>query len=256
MFTVPRDPFADGLLAGIGILVAAAYALRRAPAHALAQDVVLRTLVAAILGGMLGGHALHVAVHGGAWLHFWREQSVFGVLAGGALAAALYLRVRRQPLLPHADLAAPGVAAGYAVARIGCLLHGDDFGITTTRFGVHYLPHTEPWLTHVERGWIPPDAATSLPVVPVQLALALCALAIFALLARATLSRGAAVGAAALMYGVARLLLDPLRDDYLPLAGSVSLPQLAALLLAAAGASLIVHALLPRMHASPASVHR
>ncbi len=54
---------------------------------------------------------------------------------GGVLLATLgivgYLRWRRVPLLPVADLVLPALLAGLAVGRIGCLLNGCCYGAPT-----------------------------------------------------------------------------------------------------------------------------
>jgi phosphatidylglycerol---prolipoprotein diacylglyceryl transferase len=244
---VPDLPLPAGLLAGIGIVAAVDYALRRVSASRLDPAVAFTAAIAGTLGGLFGGHALFVAVHGAAgtgdWLRFWGDQSVFGVLVGGGIAAAIYLRVQRASILRYADAAAPAVALGYAVARLGCFLHGDDFGaVTAGPWGVRYAAGTEPWQAHVSTGWITADTAASLPVVPVQLMLALAALGIFFVVRRVRLQPGGSFGLAALLYGIARFALEPLRADFTAVAGPLSLPQLFACLLAAAGAALLLAA--------------
>jgi phosphatidylglycerol:prolipoprotein diacylglycerol transferase len=70
-------------------------------------------------------------------------SSAFGgagfVFYGGfffaALATFLYLKKHKKPFLRYADIAAPAVAIGYAVGRIGCHLSGDgDYGTVTDSF--------------------------------------------------------------------------------------------------------------------------
>ncbi|MET0398129.1 MAG: prolipoprotein diacylglyceryl transferase family protein [Longimicrobiaceae bacterium] len=244
--TVPRAEAAEGLLAGLAVVLAAAYALRRAPARGLDPGEVYRAALPAAAGGVLGGHALFLLAHGGGsahgWLVFWSGgQSVFGVLAGAALAGGAYLAVRRLPLLAYFDLGAPAAALGYAVARLGCFLNGDDFGAPSAPpWGVRYPPGTDAWEAHAARGWVGGDAPASLAVHPVQLYLALAGAAVFLFLHRQRLPRGAALGVASVAYGAARFALEPLRDDFLPFAGPLSLPQLISAALFACGAGLLV----------------
>jgi phosphatidylglycerol:prolipoprotein diacylglycerol transferase len=69
-------------------------------------------------------------------------MSFHGGLAGGLLAGAIYLRKHRLPVLAIADAAAPGLALGYAIGRVGCLLNGCCYGgPTTLPWGLHF-PHT------------------------------------------------------------------------------------------------------------------
>jgi phosphatidylglycerol:prolipoprotein diacylglycerol transferase len=50
-----------------------------------------------------------------------------GFIVGGA-AVLIVIRRRRLPAWPLIDVAAPSLALGYAVGRIGCFLVGDDYG--------------------------------------------------------------------------------------------------------------------------------
>ena len=59
-------------------------------------------------------------------------MSWFGGLAGGLAAGLVFMW--RAGLRPIAVLAAaaPGLAAGHAVGRVGCFLVGDDYGRAST----------------------------------------------------------------------------------------------------------------------------
>jgi phosphatidylglycerol---prolipoprotein diacylglyceryl transferase len=71
----------------------------------------------------------------------------YGGLAGGILASYLVARHYRIPFRVLLDMAAPAIAIGHAVGRIGCLLSGDgDWG----------LPSKLPWAMaypHAIVGW-------------------------------------------------------------------------------------------------------
>lgn len=249
MAPLPAVSVPAGVITALAIGLAAELFVRRARRLDLSGAVAFRAFLAAVAGGLLGGHLLFVATHGANgwadWVRAWGGQSVFGVLAGGTLGGVAYLRHRGLPVLRFADAAAPAVAAGYALARLGCLLHGDDFGVVTdVGRGIWYAPGTEAWLAHAGRGWIAPGAAASLPVVPVQALLALAGAAIAAALlaTRRAYRPGVATGVACLAYGAARLGLEPLRDDFRAVLGPLSLPQILAVALAVAGAAMLVSA--------------
>ena len=91
---------------------------------------------AALVGGILGARAHWL-------LENWDEASEdvlgnifsgsglvwFGGLIGGTLGVIIWARWRGYLNLGLLDLAAPALAAGYAVGRIGCQLSGDgDYG--------------------------------------------------------------------------------------------------------------------------------
>lgn len=84
---------------------------------------------AALVGGLLGAKLYYVVV-----LQHWdaifdRGGFVYwGGLVGGALAVIGVVLYKRAGLFRMADVAAPALAAAYAVGRTGCWAIGDDYG--------------------------------------------------------------------------------------------------------------------------------
>lgn len=90
------------------------------------------------LGGIVGAKLYYFALH-------WQELMAaplqvltsrgglvwYGGLIGGVAAFAWYARRRKMPLLKSADAAAPSLAAGYGIGRIGCFLVGENYGFPT-----------------------------------------------------------------------------------------------------------------------------
>ena len=126
--------------------------------------------VAGIIGGMAGAKLLWVFEHLGEEpaidLLSRGGLSWFGGFAGGILAGVLVLQVKRLPKIAVVAAAAPALAIGHAIGRIGCFLVGDDYG----------RPSDLPWAVAFPDG-APP---TMIPVHPTQLyqAIALVPLAI------------------------------------------------------------------------------
>jgi phosphatidylglycerol:prolipoprotein diacylglycerol transferase len=54
--------------------------------------------------------------------------SWFGGFTFGLASGLLVIRLKRLPLLPTLAAAAPALAIGHAIGRIGCFLVGDDYG--------------------------------------------------------------------------------------------------------------------------------
>ena len=81
--------------------------------------------------------------------------SWFGGLLGGVGFGVWSLHRRRIPLVAALAAAAPALAVGHAIGRIGCFLVGDDYG----------RPTDLPWGVAFPRG-LPP---TTVPVHPTQL---------------------------------------------------------------------------------------
>jgi phosphatidylglycerol---prolipoprotein diacylglyceryl transferase len=82
----------------------------------------------------------------------------YGGFIGGTLGALLRLRRLGVPVRPAADAAAPALALGYAVGRIGCFLVGDDWG----------RPSSLPWAVAFPRG-APPSTAGNLRAFGVEI---------------------------------------------------------------------------------------
>jgi phosphatidylglycerol:prolipoprotein diacylglycerol transferase len=127
------------------------------------------------------------------WRHPWSTfdprqggHSSFGALVGASLVVGLWLRAsvsgaRGRQALAGLDALAAGGLAGLALARLGCLANGCDFGKPTDlAWAVRHGPRTDAFRAHLERGWIGIDAVLSAPVHPFALYLVVGTLAIVA----------------------------------------------------------------------------
>ena len=157
----------------------------------------------------------------------------YGGFIGGFLGAGLYSRATGMSLLLWADAAAPAVALGLCITRIGCYLFGCDFGKpfgqaapawlravgTFPRWDYPSLPigtGAPAWQRHVDQGWIDYDAVASLPVHPTQLYESAVGLVLFLCLLALWQRRqfpGQVLVSLAIGYGVARYVLELWRDD-------------------------------------------
>jgi phosphatidylglycerol:prolipoprotein diacylglycerol transferase len=147
-----------GLMVALGALLGAWLFRRELDARRL--DVASDLAVIGVVPGVLGAKLLWVVEHYGeettlALLTSRSGLSWFGGLVGGVGVSLLIVLRRRWPLLPLLAAAAPAMAAGQMVGRVGCFLVGDDYG----------LPTDLPWGVAFPRG-LPP---TLDPVHPTQL---------------------------------------------------------------------------------------
>jgi len=132
-FAIPTYGFlmACGFLSGLALL------RRRAPTFGLAGDDAVDLGVWVLLAGLVGAKVLLLVVE---WKHFHltdpnsllellRSGGVFyGGLIGALLAAAVFLRLRRISFWAVADAAAPSIALGQAIGRLGCFAAGCCWG--------------------------------------------------------------------------------------------------------------------------------
>jgi phosphatidylglycerol:prolipoprotein diacylglycerol transferase len=198
-------------------------------------DSAIDAAMAGLVGGIAGAKLLWVFEHLGedplTSLVFSRGGlSWFGGFAGG-VAAGLWVMYRKH-LPPMAVLAAaaPALAVGHAIGRIGCFLVGDDYG----------RPTSLPWGVAFPEG-LPP---TDVPVHPTQLyeAVALVPIAIFLLrLRRKGTADTVVIGAYLLLAGTVRFCIEFIRVDRRVL-GILSVAHLASLGAVLLGAALLASA--------------
>jgi phosphatidylglycerol:prolipoprotein diacylglycerol transferase len=125
-----------------GVLLAAAYlaglwlATTRAKAAGLDSTKVLDLGIWVIIAALIGAKALLFVLDFQHFTSSWQEFTTLlrsgGVFYGGLIAAVvvcIYLLHRhRLPLWQSGDLFAPGIALGYVVGRLGCLMAGCCYG--------------------------------------------------------------------------------------------------------------------------------
>ncbi len=175
---------------------------------------------------VLAGARLHFALahptfYAGRWptalLPWSGGFHIGGGIVALALAAPAVTRRLGVPLGRFGDGITPALGVGVVLARIGCFLHGCCFG----------LPCTGPWCVRFPsasavfgvqrvRGLLPADAATSLPVHPLQLYFALAGVAVTAgalWLGRRKRRDGQVALVGLLVFAATTAALEPLRGD-------------------------------------------
>jgi phosphatidylglycerol---prolipoprotein diacylglyceryl transferase len=191
-------PTTYGLFVATGVVAAVLWLKGRREQLGLTENAFWAAMWTMVLGAAVGAKALFVAL---GWEHYargelrlWADFRVgfvfLGGLGGAALAGWAFARVRGLSFLRGADYLAVAAPMGHAIGRIGCFANGCCGG---------HPPH------------------------PVQLYEA-AALVLIAWCSRRALARielgalapGAAFWLYLLLYGVVRLLLDPLRADGQP----------------------------------------
>ena len=216
------------------------WGLRRVGASAArAADDAAAILLAAALGGIAGGKAYYALLYGDWRLLYSRAGLVwYGGFLVGAAAVLFVIHRRRMPAWRTADAAAPALALGYGIGRIGCLLVGDDYGAPTDLpWGMTFpegpIPTTASALQREFGVDLPADLAPDalVAVHPTQLYETLTALLIF-WLGRTLLVRGAASGGVVLpvvgLLSLERFLVEFLRAKDDRFFGALTVAQLIA----------------------------
>ena len=170
--------YSYGVMAVVAMVAAGLVVQRLSRRLGLQPGVAVELTVAAVIGGLAGARVYWLAEHWhevrGDLLHAVEGGAGFtwyGGLLGGVVAVIVLARFRRLPLGLVANVMAPAVALGYAVARVGCLLAGD---------GTYGRPSDLPWAVAFPRGMMP----TTARVQPTALYETLAMLVVFIVLYR------------------------------------------------------------------------
>lgn len=205
-------------------------------------------IVAGVIGGILGAKLWYVALRGDVGLLFSRGGLVwYGGLIGGA-AAVIFNTVRvKVPVRIALDLAAPALAMGYALGRVGCFLVQDDYGIPTALpWGMKFPEGLPPTTAYNLAAWgapIPEGVSPSevLAVHPTQIYETAVMLLVFWGLWRLRDHRrgtGWLFGLYLMLAGTERFLIEFLRAKDDRFFGPFTLAQATALAVVAVGAVL------------------
>jgi phosphatidylglycerol---prolipoprotein diacylglyceryl transferase len=151
----------------------------------------------------------------------------FGGLLGGAIAVCLWAWRRDFLGWGLFDLAAPAIALGYALGRIGCQLSGDgDYGVPTDL----------PWAMSYPEGTVPTDQEVHPAPVYELLVMGLVTVVLWHL--RGRFAPGVLFGLYLVLAGAERLLVEIIRRNEAVVA-SLTLPQLISAAMLLGGSALI-----------------
>jgi phosphatidylglycerol:prolipoprotein diacylglycerol transferase len=213
-----------GFLVSMGVLLGLWISVRNSEKQGINPDDAWNLGILVVLCGIIGAKILYIINDWSIYAANPREifslstlqaGGVFsGGLIGGFAAAAWYVRKHRMPALATCDAFAPGLALGHSIGRIGCFAAGCCYGKPTTHFwGVTF---TNPLAASLV------GTPLNQALQPTQLFESAVELANFFILMWMLKRKkfdGQVVGLFFMLYGVARYLLEFLRDD--PGRGSV-----------------------------------
>lgn len=128
-----------GIFTAIGFILGARLLLGDTRRREIPDDVMYAILTRAAIGAAIGARVVYVVNH---WSHYespleWFKMweggiSLLGGITGALIAATPVVRRHGQRFFPLMDLAAPWLALGIAVGRIGDLIIADHLGEPTS----------------------------------------------------------------------------------------------------------------------------
>ena len=153
-----------GLMFALAFIVGGALAHKRFQELGKPGDWAYEAVFAALIGGIVGARVYWLLENldssDGIFDTLFSGSGLtwYGGAIGGALGVLLWAKWRDYLNLKLADLAAPALAAGYAIGRIGCQLSGDgDYG----------KPWDGPWAMSYEDGVVPTPPGVEVHPTPI-----------------------------------------------------------------------------------------
>lgn len=161
----PLTIYSFGALMGLAALAAAWVVHAELKRRGYKPELTSSIIFAGVFGGLVGARLLFIIEE---WQNFLQSPwdfiftgagfTWYGGFLGGALCVSWVVVKNKIPWLVGADIAAPALAIGYGIGRIGCHVAGDgDWGtVTDVPWGVAY--------TNAIFGWR--DPSTGVPYAP------------------------------------------------------------------------------------------
>ena len=226
--------YSYGFFMTAAFLLGMAWTMREAGLRGLDRRYVLDIGFYVLLGGLLGSRLLFAAFNPDLFLNdplgifkLWQGGLIF---MGGAIVAALFmiifLRMKKQKILPWLDAAAPGVALGLVAGWLGCLAAGCGYGRAADL----------PWsITFTHPGSIAPLFMTLHPSQIYHILAALVCFVVLLQLKNKLTAGGQLAGVFLIMYSLLRMLADLFRGDVQPELVFMGINQALGLALVAVG---------------------
>lgn len=203
----PFTVFSYGFMLVIAFLVSAFLMKEQAKKEGIDPETVFNLSFNVFVFGVIGARLFYIIENAGFYLRnpieIIRLQSGglswFGGLFAGVIFAVIYLKKKKISLCKILDLAAPFLALGEAIGRIGCLLNGCCYG-KVSNFGLFFDVHGQ-------------------TLIPTQIYSSILLLAIFVILRRSQDKphlQGQIFYSYLLLYSIKRFSIEFLRQDNPP----------------------------------------
>lgn len=203
-----------GIGTGVGFAAGSGLLLQRTRSQGISDDLVQTMLLRALVGALVGARLSYVLNHLDRYdldeaIRVWEGgASLLGGIAGGVLAALPVMRRNSLSFWRLMDAAAPGLALGIAIGRIGDLVVADHLGKPTDFVLGYRCPATDtasPCAAPIGRAVHQPALYDLLSVSAL--------LGLLLWLERRRPSEGTLILTFAAIYGTARVIEDFFRID-------------------------------------------
>jgi phosphatidylglycerol:prolipoprotein diacylglycerol transferase len=219
--------YSYGLAMAAAFLIGSVMVYLDAERFGIPREKALDVFIWSLFAGLIGSRLLFVIFHRGYFIH--RPLEIFAVREGGmavqgGLILAIFVcflvsKASKVPFAGMCDLAAPYVALGQGIGRIGCFLNGCCYGVETAARGVVF-------------------PGENVARVPIQLydSASMFVIALFLWAVREKrYPKGAVLALYLIFYSAVRFVLERFRGDNPLVFGGLTAAQLLAMATFAAG---------------------
>ncbi len=144
----PITIYSYGLMLAIAVLVCTYLLSRDAQSYHISSETAYDLVFWCMIGGFLGARIFYIFIE---WSYYsanlmeipliWQGGLAWqGGFVGGVLAGIWFVRRHKLSLRPVMDLAAPYIALGQSIGRIGCFFKGCCYG-KPVAWGPYYPAH-------------------------------------------------------------------------------------------------------------------
>ncbi|MGI9515800.1 MAG: prolipoprotein diacylglyceryl transferase [Pirellulaceae bacterium] len=174
----PEDPTGPGVPAGLairgyglmmllGLVAGIGLAIYRGRQEGFAPEKIFNLAFCMVISGIIGARLFYVIQKADQFAGLPPNEAlgkmlnmtegglvVYGSLIGASLGGLLYVRFAKLPLWHLADIVAPGMLAGLALGRIGCLLNGCCYGAVcdAPQIAQQFPAGSPPYVRQLETG--------------------------------------------------------------------------------------------------------
>ncbi len=142
----PMTVYTYGLFVALGFILAYFFTVRDSKKAGLDPESIAGCMLTVFVAGLIGGRMLFVLIN---WQYFFRNPlhimnlsegglAFQGALLAAIIAGAVFLKIKKIQFLPAGDIAAPYLALGQAVGRIGCFFNGCCYGKISPGGGIFF----------------------------------------------------------------------------------------------------------------------
>jgi phosphatidylglycerol:prolipoprotein diacylglycerol transferase len=127
-----------GIMVVLAVIAIIGISLLEAKRYRIPNEHIYSLGAYAIIGGIVFARLIHVIDK---WNYYianplqifnFEGLAVYGAVIGVVLAIVIYCLVKKLSIWLIADIVSPGALVGMAIARIGCILNGCCYGVTTS----------------------------------------------------------------------------------------------------------------------------